>query len=227
VRLLLIRHGQTPSNIAGVLDSAAPGPGLTALGHVQARAIPGALEGQEVVGLYASRLVRTQLTAEPLAHEWGLDIAVRDGLEEIEAGDLEGATGADAVAAYVGTMVAWAGGDLGRPMPGGPSGRDFLERFDAAVRAVAQAHDPDGTVAVVSHGAAIRVWASVRASDQPTVAVQQPLMNTGLVTVEGSPESGWTLVDWREEPLGGHGLEDTVAHDVTGQAPAEAIGDAR
>jgi broad specificity phosphatase PhoE len=221
VRLLLIRHGQTPSNIAGVLDSAAPGPGLTPLGHAQARAIPRALGGEKVGGLYVSRLVRTQMTAEPLADECGLDVAVRDGFEEIEAGDLEGKTGADAVAAYVGTMVAWAGGDLGRRMPGGPSGHDFLERFDAAVGAVAQEHQPDGTVAVVSHGAAIRV------SDQPTAAVRRPLMNTGLVIVEGDPESGWTLVDWREEPLGGQGLEDNAAHDVTGETPTEAVGDAR
>ena len=30
---LLIRHGQTPSNVAGALDTGRPGPGLTALGR--------------------------------------------------------------------------------------------------------------------------------------------------------------------------------------------------
>ena len=29
MRLLLIRHGQTPANVRGELDTAAPGPGLT------------------------------------------------------------------------------------------------------------------------------------------------------------------------------------------------------
>ena len=32
MRLLLIRHGQTPSNVLGLLDTAVPGPGLTDLG---------------------------------------------------------------------------------------------------------------------------------------------------------------------------------------------------
>ena len=40
MRLLLVRHGQTPSNVAGLLDTALPGPGLTALGTRQAAAIP-------------------------------------------------------------------------------------------------------------------------------------------------------------------------------------------
>ena len=29
MRLVLIRHGQTPSNVCGLLDTAPPGPGLT------------------------------------------------------------------------------------------------------------------------------------------------------------------------------------------------------
>src|SRR5699024_5083913 len=33
MRLLLIRHGQTPSNVEGILDAGYPGPGLTALGQ--------------------------------------------------------------------------------------------------------------------------------------------------------------------------------------------------
>ena len=34
-RLVLVRHGQTPSNVAGVLDTALPGPGLTEEGQQQ------------------------------------------------------------------------------------------------------------------------------------------------------------------------------------------------
>jgi release factor glutamine methyltransferase len=44
VRLLLIRHGQTPSNVLGLLDTAPPGPGLTDLGVEQAAA-PAHLRG--------------------------------------------------------------------------------------------------------------------------------------------------------------------------------------
>lgn len=46
MRLLLIRHGQTPSNLKHLLDTAAPGPGLTPLGQDQAAALPQALAGR-------------------------------------------------------------------------------------------------------------------------------------------------------------------------------------
>ncbi|MFI5427738.1 histidine phosphatase family protein [Aeromicrobium sp. UC242_57] len=36
MRLILIRHGQTPANVDGVLESTVPGPGLTELGLEQA-----------------------------------------------------------------------------------------------------------------------------------------------------------------------------------------------
>ena len=42
MRLILIRHGETPSNVRGSLDTSLPGPGLTDLGQEQAEAIPAA-----------------------------------------------------------------------------------------------------------------------------------------------------------------------------------------
>ena len=39
MRLTLVRHGQTPSNVLGLLDTAPPGPGLTDLGQLQAASV--------------------------------------------------------------------------------------------------------------------------------------------------------------------------------------------
>lgn len=89
MRLYLIRHGQTPSNVQRLLDTGEPGPGLTELGRQQAEALPEALAGAGIEALYASSLVRTQLTARPLADALGLEPAIRPGLREIGAGDLE------------------------------------------------------------------------------------------------------------------------------------------
>jgi probable phosphoglycerate mutase len=95
MRLLLIRHGQTPANVLGQLDTARPGPGLTELGARQAAEIPDALANERVDALVASTLLRTQLTAAPLAGARGLEVEVRPGLHEIEAGDLESRTHPD------------------------------------------------------------------------------------------------------------------------------------
>lgn len=67
MRLLLIRHGQTPANVRGELATARPGPGLTALGRRQALAIPDAVAGEQIAAIYVSPLVRTGETAAPLA----------------------------------------------------------------------------------------------------------------------------------------------------------------
>ncbi len=59
MRLILIRHGQTPSNVAFLLDTAVPGPGLTDLGEKQAAALPHTLADVDIDLLYVSTLTRT------------------------------------------------------------------------------------------------------------------------------------------------------------------------
>jgi broad specificity phosphatase PhoE len=211
VRLILIRHGETPSNVAGALDTAVPGAPLTPLGHRQAAAIPPVLTIERVTAVYASPLVRTQLTATPLAAARGLDVVVADGLEEIAAGHLEMKTDDESVASYAGTVAAWIGGDLTATMPGGHDGHTFFDRYAAAVTAITTDHADDATVVAFSHGAAIRTFAARHGG--PTEA---RLLNTGAVVLEGSPYRGWAVTRWSRDPLGGAHLADPVAHDVTG-----------
>ena len=219
MRLILIRHGQTPANVDGRLSTAAPGPGLTPLGDTQAAMIPEGLRGVEVEAIYASRLLRTQLTARPLAEERGLDVRVLEGIHEIEAGDLEDRRDLPAVRAYLGAAFAWGTGDLSRAMPGGPDGHEFFRRFDADVAlAAAEAEH----AVLVSHGAAIRVWVAGRALNvPPSYAGEHEIDNTGIVELEGSPEAGWTLLTWQGEPVGGPQLADATAEDPTGESLAE------
>jgi probable phosphoglycerate mutase len=221
VRLLLIRHGETPGNVLGQLDTAHPGPGLTELGERQAGALAKSLADEQIGLLYASTLIRTQITAQPLAAMRGLDIEVLAGLREIEAGSLEKLTDRESHMRYFGTVAAWTAGELARRMPAGPSGHDFFERFDdsiARIAAAAGATAGAGAVAVVSHGAAIRVWAGMRAVDvDPEFALRRVIANTGIVALEGDPDAGWRLVHWDESPVGGLALADPTAEDPTGR----------
>ena len=86
MHLLLIRHGQSAANVAGILETRAPGPGLTALGMAQAAALPAVLLKHDIHGVYASALMRTQLTAVPLSGSRTLETTVLPGLHEIEIG---------------------------------------------------------------------------------------------------------------------------------------------
>ncbi len=222
MRLLLIRHGQTPGNVLGQLDTAHPGPGLTALGLEQADALADSLSGEPLDALYASTLVRTQATAEPLARVRELDVEVRPGLHEIEAGSLELRSDRDSIRRYLETVYAWGLGDLGVAMPGGPDGHAFFGRFDDDIARIA--HSGARVAAVVSHGAAIRVWASSRATNIPSsFGAENALDNTGVVVLDGSPAGGWTLDTWAGTPVGGPDLIDADAEDPAGETLDEAV----
>ncbi|SEB99224.1 probable phosphoglycerate mutase [Paramicrobacterium humi] len=220
MRLLLIRHGQTPSNVIGALDTTVPGPGLTDLGLEQAAAIPGALAGEEIGALFASTQLRAQLTAQPLARSTGLELQVRDGLKEISAGDLEMRNDWDAVVEYHRTSFAWINGDLDERIPGGEDGHEALGRFDDVVDEVAAR--AEGTVAMVAHGQVIRVWAAARGGVSVDFASENPLHNTGVVVLKGDPASGWEVLEWAGTPLGGEKLDAGISGGPGGTtAPVE------
>jgi probable phosphoglycerate mutase len=222
MRLLLIRHGQTPSNVAGILDSGFPGAGLTALGHTQAAAVPAALDHEDIAGIYVSPLIRTQLTAAPLAAARGLSPQITDGLQEIFAGDLERRTGQDAVDAYHHPQDLWLGGDLDATIPGSEDGHAFWARYTAALRSIADSHRDGDTVAVVSHGAAIRVFTALATGFATSLAEVGHIRNTAMATLAGDPDRGWEIESWHRDPLGGRHLLGETEHDVTADEDAEA-----
>lgn len=231
MRLTLLRHGQTPSNVAGALDTAPPGPGLTELGFLQAAAAARVLDDQRPAGIFASNQLRAQQTAAPLAQAQSLEVGILPGLREIGAGHLEMATDADSIHRYIGTLISWMTGDLDQRIPGGPDGTEFLARYDEAIEQVVEHVSadtgPGGTAVVVSHGAAIRTWVGRRAINAAEVmmAPKEPaaiarsqyrlaavtakgtryrhLDNTGAVTVERDAAGRWRVLDWSEAAVGG------------------------
>lgn len=204
MRLILVRHGQTPSNVQRALDTGAPGAGLTALGHEQARALPGRLapqlDHQEVGLLVTSNLRRTHETAEPLAQALGIRPVEDERIREIRAGDLEMRADEEAHATYFHTIRRWMAGELELRMPGAEDAHGVLARFDAAVE-YARREVGAGLAVLVSHGAMIRTWAAVRSSNVPADwAAHNVVPNTGWI--ELSEEAGsWVVETWHGFPL--------------------------
>lgn len=223
MRLILIRHGQTPANVLGQLDTAHPGPGLTERGIEQASRIPDALRAEAIDAIFASTLIRTQLTAAPLAADRGLAVTILGGIHEVDAGDLERKSDQASVRAYLEPLYSWGRGDLGVAIPGGEDGHTFIGRFNADVAEILESGVH--TAVVVSHGAAIRVWVGGNAANiTPRFTSEHDLMNTGIVILEGSFDEGWTLLEWESTPVDGASLADEVAADPTGEALDEATG---
>ena len=209
MRLILVRHGQTSSNVGHNLDTAAPGADLTDLGREQAEALVNTLGDEPVRTMFVSNLVRTQQTAAPLARHFGLEPLVREGLREISAGDLEMANDEESIQTYVRTAVGWSAGDWNARVPGSEEdGHDAIRRFSAVVSEAVEGAAHGEVPILVSHGAIIRAWTAARCANIGVDFVaHNALSNTGAVIIEGSDDR-WVVTHWQEQALGGAPLED-------------------
>lgn len=204
MKLILVRHGQTNSNLAGALDTAVPGAELNMEGQQQAEILA---EAWEVLGLTApdlvihSNLKRTRQTIFPLLQRWGMEATEHSGIREISAGDLEMATDQESVATYMFTIGAWMQGDLQQRMPGGETGVEVLERFDSAVAAAVENVGTDGTVVLVAHGAIIRFWTFMRAEGVSfPLAATCPVPNACTTVLAGIP-GRFKAITWANKPI--------------------------
>ncbi|MFI5427737.1 histidine phosphatase family protein [Aeromicrobium sp. UC242_57] len=154
-------------------------------------------------------MIRTHLTAAPLAEARGLVPVERHGAREISAGDVEGNADEASVHQYVSTLLSWCGGDLDVRMPGAENGHEVLQRFDEVV---AEAEDlGHQAVAIVSHGAMIRAWCAARADDVDLEFVRHHyVVNTGVVVLNGSMKSSWEVESWL-----GQSISEAAARGVT------------
>jgi len=198
LRLILVRHGQTASNVRMALDSAPPGPPLTEEGRQQAADFAQSLVDEPVVAVYASVAVRAQETAAPIAAAHELHVEVIDGVQEVYVGELNNRSDHDSLRQFVAVFSAWAAGDLDSRMPGGENATEVIERYDKVLRMIRERHFA-GVVVLVSHGAAIRLVAPTLAPNVPMNLAEHTLLpNTGRVVFRDDPDSptGWHCVEW-------------------------------
>lgn len=217
MRLILVRHGQTTSNVHHLLDTAEPGADLTDLGRTQAAELPARLADETIAAINVSTLVRTQQTAAPLAAALGLTPVIRAEGREISAGDHEMSGEVDHVHAYVRAVFAWVTEDPTTRFANGETGEEVLARFDTQVDdAVARAREVEGGAAlVVAHGSVIRYWIAQRSDIDTSYAAYSPLPNTGIVILEGdgAPGGQWRLVSYDGVPAAevADGIPDSQA----------------
>ncbi|WP_051198316.1 histidine phosphatase family protein [Gordonia shandongensis] len=204
--LTLVRHGESEGNTSGFIDTKTPGPNLTAKGRTQARAIAELLGSSRFDGVYASRMIRTQQTAEPMARKLHKRVVVKDGVHEILAGDYEGTSEADAKAeaeqgkGYFGAPFRWMNGDLAARIPGAENGTEFLSRYTGSINEVFAGGKRNPVV--FSHVAAISTWVMLSANNAANYAEQSRkdvLKNVGYIVLKGKPGS-WRIVKWVGSP---------------------------
>jgi broad specificity phosphatase PhoE len=155
--LIVVRHGRTEANAAGLLLGRRLDPGLDDLGRRQAQAVAAVVSG-------ASRAVSSPLRrARDTADALGLPVEVDERWAEIDYGELDGTPMAEVEPA---TWARWRA-DLDFAPPGGESLSDLAARIRPACEDLveeAMAHD----VVVVTHVSPIKAtvaWALGVADD--------------------------------------------------------------
>ncbi|MDG4667828.1 histidine phosphatase family protein [Mycobacterium sp. 236(2023)] len=200
MRVTFVRHGQSAGNASGLIDTSTPGPVLTPTGQLQSQAIVGTLGDNNYDAVYASTMVRTQLTAAPMSQYLGLPIQVLPGLQEIEAGVFEGTPESQAQSGYGLYPLAWAiQGNRDLRIPQSIDGNEFDARVDGALQTIYD--NGDRNPVIFSHGGAIMFWTmmnvqNLTAAEKIDLLRTAPLSNTNYVIIEGNGEDGWTLVNW-------------------------------
>ena len=165
--LYMIRHGQTESNVAGLLHGATDVP-LNPYGLRQAERV--ALRVQEMTDLhamYSSPLQRALQTAQAIARLIDLPLHLHPGLAEINFGLLEGATLDEVREAYPDLHTQLLDhSDPDVRFPEGESRGEFGDRIEAALDDIINSHRGQHVI-VVAHGGVIGRATSMFRRERP------------------------------------------------------------
>ncbi|ONI63993.1 histidine phosphatase [Leifsonia sp. ALI-44-B] len=158
--VLLVRHGRTTANAAGILAGRAAGVGLDQIGRDQAALTGERLAAVPLVAVVASPLERCQQTAEYiLDHQAGTPHTSVDlDLTECDYGQWQGRTLSELATEDLWSVVQSQPSAV--IFPGGESMAAMQARSVAAIRrhdaAVEAEHGPEAVWAAVSHGDIIK-----------------------------------------------------------------------
>jgi broad specificity phosphatase PhoE len=154
----LVRHGETAANTGGVWHGSTDTP-LSDRGRLQAARVAEHLAAahDDAAALYTSPLERARHTAEAIGRALELAPRVEPGIGEYHLGSWEGTTYEKLLKEH----QLWQNmqRDPDWKPHGGESARDVVDRFRAALAAIAERH-PAERVIVVSHGGAMSLFMS-------------------------------------------------------------------
>jgi probable phosphoglycerate mutase len=183
--ILLVRHGETDGNAAGILQR--PDVPLNERGMRQAEQLARRLSALGFVRIVCSDLLRARMTAAPLAARSGIAIEENPLLQERNFGDLRGVS-------YAELTENPFGPDF---MP--PNGEDwptFHARVaDAFTFIVSKRRGVNGTLVVVTHGLVCRALVERHALVPAGAVAPERFDNTGITVLHEDAPHGVSLMN--------------------------------
>lgn len=178
MRLILVRHGETPWNrenrIQGHTDIE-----LSDYGRLQVRKLALAMQGEKITAIYSSPLKRAYETARTIAGFHHLDICIERDLQELNHGDLESLTIQELKEKYGELLRQWIENPASVVFPNAESLTQLQERTWEIIRKIVDASED---TLVVSHGMAI-MTILCRIQDLDLTHAKQMFVNMASKTV--------------------------------------------
>ena len=195
--IYLIRHAQAEGNLYRRCHSWHNGL-ITARGRAQIEALERRFESVRIDAVYSSDLYRTMTTARAIYRPRDLPLRVDPDLREIGAGVWEDVPWGQLLHDYRDDLAAFLACEVDWHVEGSETHLQVRERMQAAIRRIAAAH-PDQTVAVVSHGCAIRTALSAFLGLRPEQISQIPLGNNTSVSKLEAENGQFQVVYYNDE----------------------------
>jgi broad specificity phosphatase PhoE len=208
--VLWARHGENVANLTRTLSYRVFDGDLTDVGRRQARELGERLAagGGDRIGLLAcSPLRRARQTADIVGQRLGLPVAMElDDLREVNVGELDGRSDAEAWEIYAAVLAAWRAGDTLARFPGGENRDELCARLLRGLAVVARsaAARPSPVLAgsaaaecslVVAHGANLRAALPCLAGE-PDPGTDLPTGGVAALHVRPSGLPVLRLVSW-------------------------------
>ena len=178
--IYLIRHAQAEGNLYRRCHSWHNGL-ITVKGRTQIEALERRFDGVHIDAVYSSDLYRTMTTARAIYRLRDLPLRVDSDLREIGAGAWEDVPWGQLLHDNRDSLAAFLACDAGWQVEGSESHPQVRRRMQTAIQRIAAAH-PNQTVAVISHGCAIRAGLSAFLGLEPEQIGQIPLGNNTSVS---------------------------------------------
>ena len=192
-QLIIVRHGQTEWNIAGIRQGHFDSP-LTSRGAAQAQALGQRLARERFTALYSSDLGRAVQTAVAISDLTGHEIVTDSRLRERHLGIFQGLNAVEITEKYPEErrMLRTMGPDY--VIPGGESMRQQVERNVCYLNELALKHAGE-TIVVVTHGGVVSGFFRHTLAIPLDAPRRFEFVNAGL-NVFIHKEEHWMLLTW-------------------------------
>lgn len=155
MNLLLVRHGEIPSNVNKIYAGTSP-EGLTPSGLIQAEEVAGKLKSCNVHFLYSSPIQRARQTAEIIGKKIHRRIVIDDDFREMQLGPWEGLAEEDIAQKYKEEWEIWQKRPDKLQLPGRETLEELLKRVLTVISKI-YIDEAGHNVVIVTHVAIIRV----------------------------------------------------------------------